>query len=467
MKIGKKDILWNYIATFFKIASGVLLLPLILKMLSAEEVGIWTIFLSVTALINLLDFGFTPSFSRSITYIYSGVNSLKTEGFELIENKNNDINYSLLKGTILSMRWFYLRMSIILFFILSTFGTYYISLVLKKYSGEHSEIYIAWIILILISTYYLYTLYYDSLLLGKGLIKQSKQITIAGQFSYLITASILLLLGYGLIAIVSSQVLSVIIIRIFSHRTFFTKKLQKILLVTKAVSVKKILRSLFPNSLKMGLTSLGGFLVSRSSIFIGSLYLTLDEIASYGITIQLIGVLYSLSGIYISTYFPLITQLRVEQNNIAIKKIYLKGQIILFFTFILGGICLYFLGDMALVLIGSKTQLVPQTILAVAVIIAFLENNHGVAGGILLTKNEVPFYKAAIFSGILTVLFLFLFFHYTDIGIWSMFLASGIAQALYQNWKWPLTVKKELQITLKDLKLTIYSFRNYLVKMNN
>ena len=86
-----------------------------------------------------------------------------------------------------------------------------------------------------------------------------------------------------------------------------------------------------------------------------------------------------------------------------------------------------------------------------AVIIAFLEINHSIAGSILLTKNEVPFFKAALISGGATVVLLILFFQYTNWGLLVMIVAPGIAQGVYQNWKWPVTVIKELKINRKDI----------------
>ena len=95
--------------------------------------------------------------------------------------------------------------------LLATAGTYYMHTVLKSYSDDHTEVYIAWAILVAINSYSLYTLYYDSLMQGKGLIKRSKQIQIIGQSMYLIVAVVLILLRFNLIAVVSAQALSVII----------------------------------------------------------------------------------------------------------------------------------------------------------------------------------------------------------------------------------------------------------------
>lgn len=426
-------------------------------MLSSEMVGIWSIFMTVTAFAGLLDFGFSPTFTTNVTYVFSGVSKLKAKGFEFIKAENEFIDYGLLKGVIRTMRWLYLRMAVILFVILGTLGTYYLYSVLQNYKGDKQEVYLAWIILCLINTYNIYTLYYDSLLQGKGLIKRSKQIVILGQTVYLLIASTLILLGYGLIAIVSAQASSVLLVRWLSYRSFYTAEIKQF--INKAVprNQQEILKAIYPNALKIGLTSLGAFMVLRSALVIGSLNLSLEEIASYGITLQLIAIIASLGTIYTTTYQPRIAQLRVEQNNTAIKQVYLKGQLVLLLTFLAGGSGLILTGHWALSLIGSKTQLLSVSITAAALLVSFLENNHSMAGGILLSKNEVPFFKASLFSGGLSIVLLILLFRYTDHGLWIMIVAPGLAQLVYQNWKWPYEVYKELEITAADISKAIQS----------
>ena len=455
MQIGRKDLYWNYAATFLRIASSALLIPFILRMMPSEMVGIWTIFMTITAFAGLLDFGFNPSFTRNVTYIFSGVRTLKVKGFESVSTENQTVDYGLLKGIISAMRWFYLRMAIVLFLLLATLGTYYIYSLLQNYKGNHQEVYLAWTVLCIINTYNLYTLYYDSLLQGKGLVKRSKQIVIIGQTVYLIIGTILIMNGNGLVAIVAAQASSVVIIRWLSYHSFFTREIKQKFHTSRPRPKREVIKAIYPNALKIGLTSIGGFMVQRSAIIIGSLYLSLTEIASYGITMQIVAIVSGLAGIYTATYQPKIAQLRVEQNNSAIKELYLKGQIVLLLTYIAGGMGLLILGEWGIKLIGSQTQIMPRILIFVAIIITFLESNHSIAGMILLSKNEVPFFKAALLSGGTTILLLLLFFQFTNFGLWTMIAAPGFAQGVYQNWKWPIVVIKELDIKQRDVAKSI------------
>jgi O-antigen/teichoic acid export membrane protein len=424
---------------------GVILLPFILRVFPQETVAIWTIFSTIIALAGLLDFGFNPSFARNVSYVVSGVKELKATGYHTVESSASEVDYGLLKGLINAMRWFYLRAAVALFALLATAGTYYMHTVLKSYTGSHAEVYAAWAILVAINSYSLYTMYYDALMQGRGLVKRAKQIQIAGQSIYLIVAVAMILLRFNLIAIVSAQALSIIIRRILSYRSIYTAAFKRQLRGVKAQRRKEILKIIYPNAVKLGLTAVGSVVSSRSAIIIGSLYLSLEAIASYGITIQIAGIIAAVSRVYFLSYQPKIAQHRVWSNHAAIKQIYLKSCLFLLATFAAGGAALIIGGGWALSMIGSKTPLLPPSFVALAVAYFLLEANRANAGEMLLTKNEIPFFKADLFAGALTIILLLIFLQLTDWGVWGMALAPLIAQSCYQNWKWPIVVITELK----------------------
>ncbi len=459
MKITKVDVVWNFIATFFKIASSAILLPLILKRMSADDVGIWAVFSSVSALVFLIDFGFNSSFSRNVTYIFSGVNKLKNVGYEKTTSLlAGEVNYPLLKGILHAMRWFYSRVSLILLGLLSTVGTYYIHTILRSYKGNVTTVYVAWFLFCLISTYNLYTLYYDALLEGKGLIKRSKKIIILGHLSYIFIASITIYFNYGLVSLVLAQLVSILTIRVISHRSFFTDEIVGNLKAANEENWKPVLQAIYPNALKYGLTSLGGFMIQKSSIFIGSVFLTLSSIASFGISKQLIDITVAVANISVVTYLPLITKLRVESSNQEIKRIYLKGIFLTNAIFVLGTTFIIVFGQTFLSLIKSNTPLLDRYSLIVVVISSFIGLNSGVAGAIISTKNEIPFVKPSIYSGIATPILLLLIFKFTNLGLLGMALAPGLIDLCYQGWKWPLVVIRDLKITWSDVFASFSQF---------
>ena len=132
---------------------------------------------------------------------------------------------------------------------------------------------------------------------------------------------------------------------------------------------KGILQAITPNAIKIGLTQLGGFLVTKSSILIGSAFLTLEEVACYGITMQLMDILARCSTVFYQSYLPKLAQCRAENDIPQLKRYYWQCTGSLWLIFLVGGLTWIFLGEWALNLIGSQTHFVPIAMLCVMLVI--------------------------------------------------------------------------------------------------
>lgn len=441
--IGKRDIAWSYVATIFMVGAGVLLLPFILNKMSAETVGIWNIFSTITYMVALLDFGFRPSFARNISYIFSGVKSLQKNGVATLSD-DDSVDYSLLKGTLRAMQKFYRRVAVGVFVLLATAGSAYFYFILRKYNGDRCDAMVAWVLLVAINCYNIYTLYYEALLLGKGYVRRSQQITIIGQSFYLCIAIGLIYAGLGLSAIVGAQLISTVIRRILTYRVFFTPELKQRLATVEGQPVRPILKAIYPNAIKVGLTGFGGFLVNKSAIFIGSAFLSLEQLACYGITLQVMDVLARCATVTYQSFTPKLAQCRVERNLLSLRRYYTYSICSLVAVYIAGGICWIWLGNWALTLIHSQTMFLPTAMLSVMLLISLLEQNHYVSAGFIMADNKIPFFIPSLVSGAATVLLLWLFLSPLQMGVWGLILAPGIAQIAYQNWKWPSMILREL-----------------------
>ncbi len=446
LNIGKKDLLWSIFANIFKLGSGIILFPFILYKLPSETIAFWVVFTSISALAGLLDFGFKPTFARSISYIYSGSKNLMPRGYDIIEKENlNNIDFSLLKCTIKAMKYYYTRIAFIVLLALLSIGTYYIYSLLHKYNGSHWDIYISWAILCVLTSYNLYTLYFDALLTGRGNIKEYNKFVLCGNIVYLSFAAILISLGYGLVAIVSAQFLSTFIIRLLSYRCYYDKSTTDNLDNANDDKFRDVLLSIYPNAIKVGLTSIAGFITSKSAIFIGSLYLSLEVMGQYGITLQLVSIIGTLSVVYANVYMPKVFQWRIENSTDLIKKQYYKSAFVLLSIFIIIGVSVFLFGNYLLLLMKSKTEILSGTILVIMLLAQYLETNHYLASIYLLSKNEVPYFKASILSAFATLILLVILIYILDEKIWALVLAPAICQLAYQNWKWPLLVIRELK----------------------
>ena len=55
---------WGFLAQGLNIGTGLLLLPMILRYLKPDEIGLWFVFMSLAGLAQLLELGFQPTIAQ-------------------------------------------------------------------------------------------------------------------------------------------------------------------------------------------------------------------------------------------------------------------------------------------------------------------------------------------------------------------------------------------------------------------
>jgi Membrane protein involved in the export of O-antigen and teichoic acid len=464
MNIGRKDLFWSYAASSMRILAGIIIMPVSLRMLSPDEQGIWQIFLATVSIITLLDFGFASSFTRNVTYVFSGVKEIKTTGYETAES--SEMDYGLLKSLLKAMRTYYCITALIFFAIFALVSPFYIPKMLREYTGDHQMVWITWFIFGLILAYELYTYYYNSILVGCGKVKRNMQITVISQSVRVVLTVVLLLFGLKFYALVIGLFIADLLNRTLSYNCFYDKKLKTQLsnsVVTKPV--KDVIKILAPNSIKLGFTLLGNFLRGKTVMFIAPLFLPLSVIGSYGLTMQITTMIYQLGGTWFSTFYPQISQYTVQERNDDVKRMYIKAIFFLVVIYVVLSTGFILFGQDILVFLKSQTQLLSRPYMYVILLFSLLDMNQGISTGMFTARNEVPFYKSYIIAGVLTVLFAWLMFKFTSLGVWSLILSGGLAMSIYIFWKWPIKVIKDLNVSWKDVSQTIIIMWNETIEL--
>lgn len=82
---------------------------------------------------------------------------------------------------------------------------------------------------------------------------------------------------------------------------------------------------------KNGLSSLGGYFVQKGNLLFISMFLPLETVASYGLTVNLINILSGVSPLYLGTHIPEIYKDRID-NNLLISAEY-SEKVFLYSTF--------------------------------------------------------------------------------------------------------------------------------------
>jgi O-antigen/teichoic acid export membrane protein len=466
LKIRRNDLIWGYFAQFFSIASGILILPIILKLLSPQEVGLNYLMLTVGGLVTLFDFGFAPQFGRNITYIFSGSQNLLKEGVAQNIDKL-DINYKLLYVMIEAAKYLYRRLSLIVLLVLFTFGTAYIYKITNGFiTVKHSLfIWITYCISIYINMYFAY---YSSLLNGRGMVTEYRKSLVYSKIAYTFIALSLLLCDFGLLSIVIANLITPFIVRYFSHRFFYNEELKEKLKGYEATNEEKLqlIEIIWHNAKKLGLIYLGSFAITKVGMFISGLFLSLDNIASYGLMVQLVGLIATLSTTISTLYQPRISSLRILNAKTDLLKDFSYTVVIYKLLFFIGGIIFILIGNPILHMLGSETVLPSKVILVLYCLVVFLETNHSLFSSFLVTNNEIPFVKSTLFAGALIAIFTYLLLRFTDFGLLIVVIVPLLVQLAYNNWKWPYVVCNYFQINYVEFNLIgIRNMQNQIKKM--
>lgn len=432
-----------------RVASALIVLPIILRMLPQEEVGLWSVMIGLNSMIYLLDFGFFQTFSRAVTYIYSGATKLEKEGFTPVQ-ENRGVHYPLLKGLLKAMSHFYGYVAATLLVILFSGGVWYIEQLMDGFAGDANSARIAWYTYGILLCYQFYTYYYDAALVGRGMIKRSRQIIVFSQSVHIIISSLLLISGLGIISMVIGQSVATIINRYLARSAFYDRETREGLKNSQNNDWKSIIKTLFNTAYKNGLASLSWIFTNRMLAIMGALFIPLTTMASYGITKQITDITITLSAVWFATYYPKLTGEQIKKSISEVKRIFIKAQIIAISIFLVVTVFVVFAGAPALEFIGSSTPLLPIGLMLLLFFASLLESLTQLSTSVLLSRNEVPHYKAQSITALVAVILMFVALEYSNAGVIALIAIPLVVQLLYQHWRWTTKLWQELEVTPSD-----------------
>jgi O-antigen/teichoic acid export membrane protein len=448
--IKKSDVAWNVAASVMRLASGFIMLPIIINRLSAEDVGLWTtVFIALNSSIILLDFGFFTTFSRNITYIFSGAKELKGEGLGEMD-PDGKISYPLLKGTLNAMKVYYRTIAILLALLFASVGYIYIEKILIGYSGDGVLTRVAWYSYCALLCYQFYTYFFDAILMGRGFVRRSRQIIVLSQCIHIIVGSILLFSGFGIISLVISQTLSTLVNKELARRSFFDREIKENLKRSTSESWKRILGIMWKTAYKSGMSSAAWTMSNKMLPLIAPLFIPLALTSSYGLSKTVVDITYSMSVIWFMTYYPKLTQVSFRQNDLEVKRLYVKSQFMIIGVVLFCAAGALIVGDFALSILKKGSTFLDTPIFALFFLSAMFDAFTYISTQVLLSKNKVPYYKAQIFSAIAVVLVLYMVLRFVSSDIAVLVVVPFAIQLLWNHWYWFAKVVKMLNVRFVD-----------------
>lgn len=396
--------------------------PLLFRYLPKEQVGVWFLFFSAAAFLQMSDFGLPAAVSRAIAYIKN----------DKIKSEQPEVEFYT-KFTVKDIYRSAFTSFVIISAIVVLIGTTLIILFKPGFGVQQissNEISIAFTLFLIGVFFNMTSNIPNACLNGLGDVGYDSIIRILIQTLGLI-AIWLILPVYPSIKTLSLIYLgqgffSTLIVH------WFLRFRHKLLFQIKGKFNISLIKHLYKESISLFVNQIGGWLTNQSGIWIATVVIGVSQIADYSVLVQLLFYGLSISMSIPAAINPYATSAFAAGGvNSLHKYFYLTLKIS---TFIVGFwiIILAIWSNSILNLWIGIGHFLGYGVLIPLLINLFLEMQHSICGGFVWNTGKWPFVPATISAGILNVIFGFIGCYY-----WSfMGLAIGtmLAKLLTLNW---------------------------------
>ena len=445
----KKDVVWNYIGTIVSMSSGFVLLPLLLAFLSEEEIGLWYVYLAITQLTCLFEFGFNPTFARNIVYCLSGVRK-STGGAGAGSADGGGVDVGLLARLMKSCKLVYAAISLATLAIVAVFGSAYIAYVARDL--DPLSVWSSWVVIVVsvfVNLYYLYALTY---LRGFGDIEGENKAKVASKLVQIAVSGVLLVAGAGLVSAAVGLLVNGVVMRSYALRRL--RKRQPILAEVRArnggVSKEELadtLKDIWHIAWRDGVVQISSFASGQAMSIVCSLFLGLAEAGIYSICSQFSGAVVQFANAFVKSYYP------------AFQGAFARGERGKMRDMLDRGLSIYYVGTLvgtigvAVCLLPLIPFIKPGYSVSIPYFLAmtaynFFASQYSIFCNLIVNTNRIPYVWSYLISSVAAIALSCVLAAWFGLGMWGILLGQVVAQAAYNFWKWPKLMLDELETSL-------------------
>lgn len=433
----RSDVVWNYVGTFFSMASNFILIPLLLAFLSTEQIGLWYVFTALSGFAQLLEFGFTSTLSRNILYCLSGARKLSKQGCDSASVAPG-VDWHLTRAVLKTSKAIYAVMGLVALAAASTLGTVYVFNVTDGFVITGSLA--SWLVFVVSIFSNLYFLYCLTFLRGIGDVAGENKAKTIARISQILITAILLFAGMGLLAaaigfLAYSVLMRTIAIALFNRNVQVRDGLASDSAHVDRAEMKEVLGTVSFVAWRDGIVSLAWYGATQAMSLLCSAFLGLAETATYSVMLQFLNAMYNISSVYMRSCFPAYQSAYVSRDKRAMQNMLERGISAYVALYALAGVavtaCLPVLG------LFKDGFICDRWLFVGLAVYYFLLSQHSVFCMIIVSMNEIPYFKAYIITTVIGIALSSALCGIVGLGEWGLVLGQAIPQLLYNNWHWP------------------------------
>lgn len=451
----KSPVLWSWGFQFIRLASALILLPLVLRpeLLSKKDLGMYWAFAQLASFAALFDFGFSTSIGRNVAYAMAGARQLTAEGHSE-EDPSGEPNRPLLWQLLRSTRHLFLGLAGAAALVLGIAGSATVASRAAQTSNP-SLTWFAWALVLISSVLEIYSGWWNTYLRSMNDVLAGARIAVLAFGVRLVLASILLIAGLGLLALPLAGLVSSMLGRQLSRK----RCLHLLGPAPSDIPAASLIPILWPNSWRTGVQFFSVFLATNANTLFCMRFLGLDVNASYGLTAQVVGLISSMSLVWTSVKWPLVGQLCKVQDLPALRRVLWPRLWLQTLTFLmLAGVALP-IGPLALRWIGSDKQLLPSLFFASMLTYSLLETQFAFWTTLLsLSRNRIPSLWPTVITNLVSVTVVVSLLSFLDpapegASLTHPVVSRGLSilafvplavAAVFNFWYWPVVGSREI-----------------------
>ena len=439
---------WSWLFNGVRLAAGFLLLPLVLNKLPTAELGMYYVFLSLAALVPLVDFGFGPTIGRFVSYAMGGAESLQAQGVAK-PGRLDAPNYSLLWELLETTRVLYRYLTGAVLVVLGAWGTFMVHLRVNE-TASPSLTWLAWAVTLVSALFDIYSGWWVTYLRGMNEVLPAARISSIGVLTRLLLAVPLLVCGAGLLSLPIATLAGSWIQRHLARR-----RCRQMLEGHPAShsDFRATLRVLWPNTWRLGLQFTGIYLTANANIAIcmGTESLGLAGTAQYGLSVQLLAFISGMVGVWTSVKWPILGQYRARHDLLGMQRILRPRVWLQTISYLVACAALLLSGPFLLRHFGGGKQMLPVGWLALMMFNGFFEMHLVLWCTLLSMENRLPYLWPWLATNVLGLCLSLALVHCTSLGLGALVLGPLLAGIVFNHWYWPPYAARSLGTTLTRL----------------
>ena len=428
-RVRHSAMLYGILATGIRAGANILLLPLVLKVLTPSELALWWVFLTLSLIANFADFGFGQVVTRIYSFLWAGADDFDVEGLRS-PPENRQPNLVGIRKFHAAVNRLYLWIACIGMVLLVVAGTPFLIRPIAEVANS-SLAWTSWALFVLVVGISLSTSQWGLACQGINQVKPLQTSNLISGLMYVLVAAALLLMGWGLLAMVAAIGLRALIGRQLCRCAYLAAVGEDRVPLDKE-ELRRVMRRIWPNARKFGGIMIAGFLVYHANVLICSHYLGPEATASYGLTVQIGNFIIACSGLWLAVKWPQITILRTQGQLEEMAVLFARRLTLTIATFVALAVLFVIFGNMLLEWKGTQTRFLDTPLLLLYLLHIGQQHFYVQFGSLAFTENVVPFVKLSLWTGVALIALSVVLVHY--MGMWGLLLAPLISTVAASTW---------------------------------